>query len=159
MPRPLTILSSLISIMYIGVGKLPKNWLRSTFRVRREAVATALAWLKTNNPKYYGDIEICTESLKQLPDDDVPDEILSIVHQSDDVGILDQEGAGYTRTDDIGMKSIHLCFLPTVAHLATYQWIRQTGRATWLQMWVTRQTSQIVRAVFVKMIPGRSLWT
>jgi len=105
MPRPLAILSSLISVTYIGVGKLPKNWLRSTFRVRREAVASALAWLKTNNQKYYGDITISTDALKQLPDDDVPDEILSIVRQSDDIGILDQEGAGYVRTDDIGISS------------------------------------------------------
>ena len=105
MPRPMTILSSLISVTYIGVGKLPKNWLRSTFRVRREAVAAALAWLKANNPKYYGDITISTDALRQLPDDDVPDEILSIVRQSSDVGILDQEGAGYVRADDIGMPS------------------------------------------------------
>jgi len=104
MPRPLTILSSLISVTYIGVGKLPKNWLRSTFRVRQEAMATALAWLKTNNPKYYGDITISTDALKRLPDNNVPDEILSIVRQSSDVGILDQEGAGYVRADDIGIR-------------------------------------------------------
>ena len=102
MPRPLTILSSLISVTYIGGRKLPKNWLRSTFRVRREAVATALAWLKANNPKYYGDIAISGEALERLPVDDVPDEILSIVRQSSDVGLLDQEGAGYVRLDDIG---------------------------------------------------------
>lgn len=106
MPRPLTILSSLIAVTYIGVGKLPKNWLHSTFRVRREAVAAALAWLKTNNPKYYGDITIGVEALNQLPDDDVPDEILSIVRQSSDVTILDEEGAGYVRTDDIGALSL-----------------------------------------------------
>ena len=105
MPRPLAVLSSVISVTYIGVGKLPKNWLRSTFRVRREAVASALAWLKTNNPKYYGDITISTDALKQLPDDDIPDELLSIIRQSDDIGILDQEGAGYVRTDDIGTSS------------------------------------------------------
>lgn len=69
----------MISVTYIGVGKLPKNWLRSTFRVRREAVASALAWLKTNNPKYYGNIMISADALRQLPDDDVPDELLSII--------------------------------------------------------------------------------
>jgi len=105
MPRPLVILSSLISVTYIGIGKLPKNWLRSTFRVRREAVAAALTWLKANNPKYYGDITISATALNNLPDDDVPDEILSIIRQSDDIGILDQEGAGYVRTDDVGMSS------------------------------------------------------
>lgn len=105
MPRPLTILSSLISVTYIGHGKLPKNWLRSTFRVRRDAVATALAWLKKHNQKYYGDITICPSALNKLPDDDVPDEILSIVRQTSDIGILDQEGSGYVRMDDIGILS------------------------------------------------------
>ena len=87
MPRPLSVLSSVISITYIGIGKLPKNWLHSTFCVRREAVASALAWLKANNPKYYGDIAISADELKRLPNDGIPDKILSIVQQSDDVGI------------------------------------------------------------------------
>ena len=124
MPRPLTILSSLISVTYIGIGKLPKNWLRSTFRVRRGVVGSALAWLKTNNPKYYGDITIGADALNRLPDDDVPDEILSIVRQSDDVGILDQEGAGYVRTDDIGILFIS----PLTWWLLTVQFSSGCGR-------------------------------
>ncbi|KAK6992015.1 hypothetical protein R3P38DRAFT_2571602 [Favolaschia claudopus] len=38
MPRPPAVLASVISVTYIGLGELPKNWLRSTFRVRRKAV-------------------------------------------------------------------------------------------------------------------------
>ena len=121
---PLTILSSLISVMYIGVRKLPKNWLRSTFRVHRGVVGSALAWLKTNNPKYYGDITISADTLNRLLDDDVPDEILSIVQQSDDVGILDQEGAGYVRTDDIGILFIS----PLTWWLLTMQFSSGCGR-------------------------------
>lgn len=103
MPRPLAVLPALIAITYIGVGRIPKSWLHSTFRVRRHHVSRALAWLKENNPKYYGDIVISAEELNQLPEDDVPDEILGVVRQSVDEGLVDQESSGYVRTEDAGM--------------------------------------------------------
>ena len=102
MPRAPTVLSTLIAITYIGVGNIPKKWLHSTFRVRRHHVARALRWLQDNNPKYYGNITISENQLSQLPEDDVPDEILGLIRQSDDTGLVDQESAGYVRTEDIG---------------------------------------------------------
>lgn len=105
MPRPPTILSSLIAITYIGAGHIPKNWIHSTFRVRRHHVSRALHWLKVHNPKYYGNIAISQQQLNQLPEDDVPDEILGVIRQSNDLGLIDQESAGYIRTDDIGLSS------------------------------------------------------
>lgn len=101
MPRPLAVLSSVIAITFIGRGKLPKRCLKSSFRVRREAVRRALLWLKANNPKYYGDIGINVGRLNALPEDDVPEEIVSMVRQSDDVGLVDQESAGYVPEDII----------------------------------------------------------
>ncbi|RDX46829.1 hypothetical protein OH76DRAFT_1355491 [Lentinus brumalis] len=95
MPRRPAILASLISITYVGVGALPKTWLQSTFRVRRSVVARALHWLKENNPKYYGNIVISDDILQELPEDDIPSEILGIVRQCTDVGVVDQEGSGY----------------------------------------------------------------
>ena len=105
MPRPPTVLPSLIAITYIGIGRIPKSWIHSTFRVRRYHVARALKWLKTNNPKYYGDVIINQQQLDQLPEDDVPDEILGLIRQSDDMGLVDQESSGYVRTDEIGLSS------------------------------------------------------
>jgi hypothetical protein len=102
MPRSPMVLASLIAITYIGVGKIPKKWLHSTFRVRRHHVARALRWLQTNNQKYYGDIIVSENQLNQLPDDDVPDEILGLIRQSNDVGLVDQESSGYVRTEDMG---------------------------------------------------------
>ena len=102
MPRPPSVLSSLIAITYIGIGHVPKNWIHSTFRVRRYHVSRALNWLKANNPKYYGDIVISQQQLDQLPEDDVPDEILGVIRQSNDTGLVDQESAGYVRTEEIG---------------------------------------------------------
>ncbi|KAM6496781.1 hypothetical protein JOM56_007254 [Amanita muscaria] len=105
MPRPITVLSSVISITFIGRGALPRHCLRSVFRVRRFFVAQALQWLKEHNPKYYGDIDINSDRLGLLPDDDIPDEILSVVRQSSDVDIVDQEGAGYVPSEASNFKS------------------------------------------------------
>jgi hypothetical protein len=102
MPCPPAVLSSLIAITYIGVGRIPKNWIHSTFRVRRYHVSRALDWLKVHNPKYYGNVVISQRQLNQLPEDNVPDEILGVIRQSSDVGLVDQEPSGYVRSDEIG---------------------------------------------------------
>lgn len=102
MPRPPSILSSIITVTFIAKGRLPKSWLYNTFRVRRHAVRAALIWLKTNNTKYYGDIEISDTHLQQLPEDGVPEEIIANVHQSEDVGIVDQESEGYVPREEEG---------------------------------------------------------
>lgn len=94
-PRPTSVLPSIISITFIGRGDLSKHRLKSIFRVRRYFVAEALQWLKIHNPKYYGNIEIDLDRIRQLPDDDVPDEILGVVRQTTDVGLVDRESAGY----------------------------------------------------------------
>ena len=104
MPRPPSVLSSLIAITYIGAGRIPKNWIHSTFRVRRYHVSRALNWLKVNNPKYYGGVVISQCELDRLPEDDVPDEILGVIRQSDDTGLVDQESSGYVRMEEIGVS-------------------------------------------------------
>ena len=105
MPRPPAVLSSLIAITYIGVSRIPKNWIHSTFRVRRFHVSRALNWLKAHNPKYYGSVSISQCQLDQLPEDDVPDEILGVIRQSNDPGVIDQESSGYVRSEEIGVSS------------------------------------------------------
>ncbi|KIJ13524.1 hypothetical protein PAXINDRAFT_13640 [Paxillus involutus ATCC 200175] len=100
MPRPPALLASLISVTFIALGELPKNWIHSTFRVCCRVVFEALQWLKEHNAKYYGNIEISVSRIESLPEDDVPQEITSIIRQSDDVGIVDQESEGYVPVDD-----------------------------------------------------------
>lgn len=101
MPRRPAILASVISVTYIGLGRLPKHWLRQIFRVRRRNIFLALQWLKANNKKYYGNITISEEVINMLPEDDVPVELLSIIRQSHDVGIVDQESAGYVAQHEV----------------------------------------------------------
>lgn len=107
LPHPSTVLASIISVTFVGVGELPKNCLRSMFRVRRQVVLDALRWLKANNPKYYSTIEISDTRIAQLPEDDVPVEVLGVVRQSEDGGIIDQEHDGYVPTEeDTGEHSV-----------------------------------------------------
>ncbi|KIN95600.1 hypothetical protein M404DRAFT_100163, partial [Pisolithus tinctorius Marx 270] len=123
-PRPSMILASLITVTYIGPGKLPEGWLHSTFHVHRDTVRDALLWLKKNNTKYYGDIQISSQRLDALPTDDVPLEISSVLRQSEDVHIVDEEGEGYVpmdddevETNDITGQSMHDGATPSVVPL------------------------------------------
>lgn len=77
------------------------------FRVRRQFVFEALRWLKDHNPKYYGAIEINPVRIQQLPEDDVPTELLGVVRQSTDIGIIDQESDSYVPVND-GEQNLHL---------------------------------------------------
>lgn len=52
LPRPLPILASLITVTFVGPGKLNPNWLRYTFRVCRQVVKVALQWLIAHNRHY-----------------------------------------------------------------------------------------------------------
>ena len=99
MPWPALILPSVISVTFIGWGSAPKQSLRSIFWVHRQVIFEALCWLKANNHKYYSNIEIDPEHLHRLPEDDVPIEILSVIHQSNDTRLIDQESTGYVPMD------------------------------------------------------------
>ena len=60
MPQPAVDLASVLAITFVGKKKLPKSWLKSTFRVRHRIVYEALVWLKANN-ELYSDIVISPE--------------------------------------------------------------------------------------------------
>ncbi|KAL1709670.1 hypothetical protein EV121DRAFT_194321 [Schizophyllum commune] len=100
LPRPVSHLPSVLSVTYVGPGKLPPNWIYRTFRVRRELVRRAFLRLKGTNPNYFGDISLCEDRLAMLPEDDVPDEIMACVLQNMDVGALDEEHGGYVPSAD-----------------------------------------------------------
>lgn len=95
MPQKPAVLASMLTITFIGTGPLPKKLLKKLFEVRRKRVAPVLVWLKANNPKYYGNIDISMDRLTVLPEDDVPDKVVALVQRCSDVGMALQEGAGY----------------------------------------------------------------
>ena len=63
-------------------------------------------WLKENNFKYYENIVLDSQRLGALPEEDIPQEIINVVHQSTDVGIVDQKSNGYvpTKKTECGKK-------------------------------------------------------
>jgi hypothetical protein len=99
MPRRPAILASVIAVAFIGQGTPPKSWLKSTFTVRRQRVRDALIWLKSNNNDYRG-IEINDEALGELPEDDVPIEILAAARQDQDYRGLAEECDGYVPVEE-----------------------------------------------------------
>ena len=98
MPSPVRTLASVIAITFIGSKKLPADWLKKTFRVRRRVVYDALVWLHDHNP-IYGDIYIDHVRLEELPEDDVPHELLSVVRQEENDELADMERETYVNAD------------------------------------------------------------
>lgn len=101
MPRKPELLASVIAVSFIGLGKLPKKWLKGTFRVRRAVVHDALRWLKANN-EMYKDVRISQEALRILPEDGIPDAILANVRHEESESLARQESATYVPGDELG---------------------------------------------------------
>ncbi|TFK88333.1 hypothetical protein K466DRAFT_489162 [Polyporus arcularius HHB13444] len=99
MPRLPDVLAKVISVTFVGVGPLPKRWLRTTFRVRRPVVHAALLHLQQEH-RHYTQIQISQERLLALPEDDVPEELLGVVRHCSDPGVTLQEHGGYVPQDD-----------------------------------------------------------
>ncbi|TFY54238.1 hypothetical protein EVJ58_g8977 [Rhodofomes roseus] len=100
MPQRPAVLASVLSVTYVGSRKIPKQWLKKTFNVRRFHVGEALRWLKEHNQKYYGDIIIDMDRMHALPEDDIPVEILANMRHEDHVDVVDVENDTYVPPDD-----------------------------------------------------------
>ena len=99
LPHKPTLLASVITITFVGVGPLPKKWLRRTFRVRRRVLGRALEILKGQH-RHYHDVNISADRLAHLPEDDVPEELLQTMRQCNDPGLAAQERDGYVPDDE-----------------------------------------------------------
>ncbi|KAI0251532.1 hypothetical protein BJV78DRAFT_1210421 [Lactifluus subvellereus] len=102
MPRPIETLSSVITITFICQERLSLSRIRSLFRVRRQVFLEALLWLRTHNSTYYGTVQIDGQRLAQIPEDDVPTEIVLISRHRLDEGLLDQKNSGYVSEPQLG---------------------------------------------------------
>lgn len=102
MPSPVRTLASVVAITFVGSRKLPVDWLKKTFRVRRQVVFDALSWLQRYNP-IYADIVIDRNRLDVLPEDDVPEELLTIVRHEEDDELAEKERESYVH-ESMGME-------------------------------------------------------
>jgi hypothetical protein len=102
LPWPLRTLASVITIVFIGKGPVPLQQLRKTFRVRRNFVLDSLLWFIEHNAKHYGGKKIDNDIVQTLPIDDIPHELLTVMRQNPDSGLLDEQSGGYVphRQDD-----------------------------------------------------------
>jgi hypothetical protein len=98
MPSSVQTLASIIAIIFVGSKKLPMDWLKKMFRVRRDVVYDALLWLKNHN-LIYGDIRIDKNWLDELPEDDVPEELLTVIRQGEDDELAEKEWELYLLVD------------------------------------------------------------
>jgi hypothetical protein len=99
MPQPPKILASVLSITFIGRGSAPNPAALRLFRVRRHMLVEALKWLRINNPRYYGNIQIDESRLAQLPEDAVPTEILVSIRHESNISVINTESNGYVPED------------------------------------------------------------
>ncbi|KAF8812817.1 hypothetical protein BYT27DRAFT_7272529 [Phlegmacium glaucopus] len=99
MPQVVKVLAATIGITFVGPKNIPEKCLPDMFRVRRTRVKKALEWLKENNP-LFKDIIISAARLAQLPEDDVPYELLVTAKHSMDVNMLYAEQEGYVPVQD-----------------------------------------------------------
>lgn len=99
LPRSPSILSSLIGITIVGPKNIPEKTMRGQFTVRRYRVADAIRWLKQNNRIYSG-VNISKAALEQLPENDVPVELINIIQTCPDTTESERERAGYVPDDE-----------------------------------------------------------
>ena len=103
-PHPPRILSSLLSIAWVGKGNIPKT--HGLFDVRRDKIAAALTTLKNINP-FYAHIEISAERLNALGSPGTSHQPKSIqIRRINDAAAAATEGAGYG-VDDDSLDKLH----------------------------------------------------
>ena len=102
-PHSLDILAATIRVTIIGPQNFPERTLPGFLHVQRVRVKEALIWLKANNP-IYADIKISEDTLAQLPEDGIPQQILETTRFSSDTSALEREQSGYVVADDEGLN-------------------------------------------------------
>jgi hypothetical protein len=98
MPNPTSTLASVVVVTVIGSKKLPKDWLKATFQIRRKRVYEALMWLRKNNA-LYEDIVIDEERLQMLPEDGIPVEIMASIRHDENEAVAEKEREGVVMED------------------------------------------------------------
>ncbi|KAF9524533.1 hypothetical protein CPB83DRAFT_605493 [Crepidotus variabilis] len=106
MPPHSSVLAATIGITFVTPHKVVNRDLQGLFRVKRERVRDALKWLQANN-QLYSDIIISEDRLSELPEDDVPTEIVSTTRVSADVEAVLREEEGYVPLDVLDEGEFH----------------------------------------------------
>lgn len=102
LPHHPRILAAIIGVSIIGARHPQNRCLPSFLQVSRQRVRDALLFLRGNNP-LYENIHISEENLNALPENGVPDELTTVVRESEDSTDLEREREGYVPDEDDDM--------------------------------------------------------
>ena len=94
LPLTLNDLCDTLKVIFVGANPPKRIHLRKVLTVRKKKVAEALHWLKRNNV-LYRNVEINLDNIAELPDDDVPESIISTMEQRIGDEENPSERAGY----------------------------------------------------------------
>ncbi|CAF1536996.1 unnamed protein product [Adineta ricciae] len=94
LPLALADLCDTLKVIFIGARPPDRLHLRRVLTVRKKKIIQALQWLKKNNGLYQN-ININLENIAQLPEDDIPECIMSILEQKIGDEEAQSERTGY----------------------------------------------------------------
>ncbi|CAF1123464.1 unnamed protein product [Rotaria sp. Silwood1] len=96
LPLKLDDLCDTLKVIFVGSRPPERIHLRKILTVRKKKIIQALQWLKKYNILYQS-IEINLENIAQLPEDDVPESIMSTMEQKISDEDIQSERTGYVR--------------------------------------------------------------
>ena len=94
LPLALDDLCDTLKVIFVGARLPSPIQLKKILTVRKKKIVDALNWLKRYNI-LYRNIEINTKNIAQLPEDDVPESIMSTMEQKTDNEESQSERVGY----------------------------------------------------------------
>lgn len=94
LPLALADLCDTLKVIFIGARPPDRLHLRRVLTVRKKKIIQALQWLKKNNALYQN-ININLENIAQLPEDDIPECIMSTLEQKIGDEEAQSERTGY----------------------------------------------------------------
>ena len=94
LPLALDDLSETLKVIFVGHQPPKRLQLKRVLTVRKKKVVDALHWLKKYNP-LYNNIKIDLANIAKLPEDDVPESIMSTIEQKTAEEADVSERAGY----------------------------------------------------------------
>ena len=83
-----------VKVIFVGARPPERIHLKKILTVRKKKIVHALNWLKRYNILYQN-IEINVKNIAQLPEDDVPESIMSTMEQNIDAEEIQTERVGY----------------------------------------------------------------
>lgn len=94
LPLTLDDLCDTLKVIFVGARPPERVHLKKILTVRKKKIVEALYWLKKHNV-LYRNVDINLESIAQLPEDDVPESIISTMEQRINDEEVPSERAGY----------------------------------------------------------------